>query len=85
MILAAIIAAIGIFLDSPILVVGAMVVGPEFGPLASLCVALVQLRGALARRSATALALGFPLTVGHGRAAPSGPTPARSSKHESTD
>ena len=39
-------AAIGIFLDSPILVVGAMVVGPEFGPVAGLCVALVQKRGA---------------------------------------
>jgi uncharacterized hydrophobic protein (TIGR00271 family) len=54
MVLAAIIAAIGIFLNSPILVVGAMVVGPEFGPVAGLCVALVQLRGQLARRSAIA-------------------------------
>lgn len=63
MMLAAIIAAIGIFLDSSILVVGAMVVGPEFGPVAGLCVALVQLQGALARRSATALALGFPLAI----------------------
>ena len=63
MVLAAIIAAIGIFLDSPILVVGAMVVGPEFGPVAGLCVALVQRRGLLARRSATALVLGFPLAI----------------------
>src|SRR5215207_9934766 len=63
MALAAIIAAIGIFLDSPILVVGAMVVGPEFGPVAGLCVALVQLRGPLARRSAVALAVGFPLAI----------------------
>src|SRR5690349_6262822 len=63
MVLAAIIAAVGIFLDSPILVVGAMVVGPEFGPVAGLCVALVQLRGELARRSATALAVGFPLAI----------------------
>jgi uncharacterized hydrophobic protein (TIGR00271 family) len=63
MVLAAIIAAIGIFLNSPILVVGAMVVGPEFGPVAGLCVALVQLRGQLARRSATALAVGFPLAI----------------------
>ena len=61
MVLAAIIAAIGIFLDSPILVVGAMVVGPEFGPVAGLCVALVQRRAELARRSALALAVGFPL------------------------
>jgi uncharacterized hydrophobic protein (TIGR00271 family) len=63
MVLAAIIAAVGIFLDSPILVVGAMVVGPEFGPVAGLCVALVQLRGELARRSAVALAVGFPLAI----------------------
>jgi uncharacterized hydrophobic protein (TIGR00271 family) len=63
MVLAGIIAAIGIFLDSEILVVGAMVVGPEFGPIAGLCVALVQLRPVLARRSAAALAIGFPLAI----------------------
>jgi uncharacterized hydrophobic protein (TIGR00271 family) len=63
MVLAAIIAAIGIFLDSAILVVGAMVVGPEFGPVAGLCVALVQHRGELARRSALALVVGFPLAI----------------------
>ncbi len=32
------IAAVGIVLDQPILIVGAMVVGPEFGPLAAICV-----------------------------------------------
>ena len=41
---AATIAAIGILLDSPILVIGAMVVGPDYGPLAALCVALVRRR-----------------------------------------
>jgi uncharacterized hydrophobic protein (TIGR00271 family) len=40
------------------------VVGPEFGPVAGLCVALVQLRGELARRSALALVVGFPLAIG---------------------
>jgi uncharacterized hydrophobic protein (TIGR00271 family) len=64
MVLAAIIAAIGIFLDSEILVVGAMVVGPEFGPVAGLCVALVQRRRNLAKRSAAALGIGFPLAIG---------------------
>jgi uncharacterized hydrophobic protein (TIGR00271 family) len=39
------------------------VVGPEFGPVAGLCVALVQKRPALARRSAVALAIGFPLAI----------------------
>jgi uncharacterized hydrophobic protein (TIGR00271 family) len=55
------IAAVGIVLDSPILIVGAMVVGPEFGPLAAISVALVQMRGRLARRSLAALLVGFPL------------------------
>ena len=63
MVLAAIIAAIGIILDSEILIVGAMVVGPEFGPIAGFCVAAVQRRGELARRSAVALAVGFPLAI----------------------
>jgi uncharacterized hydrophobic protein (TIGR00271 family) len=59
-ILAMQIAAVGIVLDQPILIVGAMVVGPEFGPLAGICVALVNLQGQLARRSLLALAVGFP-------------------------
>jgi uncharacterized hydrophobic protein (TIGR00271 family) len=63
MVLACLIAAAGILLDQPILIVGAMVVGPEFGPLAGLAVALVELRGGLARRSLVALAVGFPLGV----------------------
>jgi uncharacterized hydrophobic protein (TIGR00271 family) len=63
MVLAALIAAVGIFLDSPILIVGAMVVGPEFGPIAGFCVAAVQRRRDLAIRSAVALAVGFPLAI----------------------
>jgi uncharacterized hydrophobic protein (TIGR00271 family) len=59
MMIAALIAATGILLDSPILIVGAMVVGPEFGPLAGICVALVERRTDLARRSVIALAVGF--------------------------
>ena len=38
------IAAVGILLDSPILVIGAMVVGPDYGPLAAICVAIVRHR-----------------------------------------
>ena len=53
------IAAVGILLDQPILIVGAMVVGPEFGPLAGLSVALVERRSDFARRSLTALAVGL--------------------------
>jgi uncharacterized hydrophobic protein (TIGR00271 family) len=63
-VLAALIASVGIYLDSPILVVGAMVVGPEFGPVAAFCVATVERRPGLALRSAAALAVGFPLAIG---------------------
>jgi uncharacterized hydrophobic protein (TIGR00271 family) len=61
--LACLIASVGIYLGSPILIVGAMVVGPEFGPLAGLCVALVDRRLDVARRSLTALAVGFPVGI----------------------
>jgi uncharacterized hydrophobic protein (TIGR00271 family) len=63
MVLSMLIAAVGILLDQPILIVGAMVVGPEFGPLAGLCVALVELRRPLVRRSLTALLTGFPIGI----------------------
>ncbi len=62
--LALLIAAVGVVTDSPVTVVGAMVVGPEFGPLAALAVALVRHRWDLARRSALALVLGFPIAMG---------------------
>jgi uncharacterized hydrophobic protein (TIGR00271 family) len=57
------IAAVGIILDQPILIVGAMVVGPEFGPLAGVSVALVNKQAPLARRSLMALAVGFPVGI----------------------
>lgn len=63
-VLAMLIAAVGLLLDQPILIVGAMVVGPEFGPLAGVCVALVELRRDLARRSLTALVVGFSTGIG---------------------
>jgi uncharacterized hydrophobic protein (TIGR00271 family) len=63
MVLAGLLAACGIFLDSTIIIVGAMVVGPEFGPIAAFCVAVVERRGRLALRSISALAIGLPLTV----------------------
>jgi uncharacterized hydrophobic protein (TIGR00271 family) len=63
MALACLIASVGILLDSPILIVGAMIVGPEFGPIAGLCVALVERRRDVARRSLKALAVGFPVGI----------------------
>jgi uncharacterized hydrophobic protein (TIGR00271 family) len=63
MVLAMQIAAVGLVLDQPILIVGAMVVGPEFGPLAGVSVAIVHLQGQLARRSLAALLVGFPAGI----------------------
>ena len=63
MVLACLIGSVGIFTGSPILIVGAMVVGPEFGPLAALCVAAVERRRGVAIRSLTALAVGFPVGI----------------------
>lgn len=60
---ATMLAACGAVLDSAILVVGAMAVGPEFGPLAGLCVALVQRRARPALRSLNALAVGFAVAM----------------------
>ncbi|KMO78118.1 putative hydrophobic protein (TIGR00271 family) [Mycobacterium sp. BK558] len=62
--LACLLAAIGAVTDSMVTVVGAMVLGPEFGPLAAVSVAIVQRRGELARRAAIALLAGFPLAMG---------------------
>jgi uncharacterized hydrophobic protein (TIGR00271 family) len=61
--IACLLAAIGAITDSPVTVVGAMVLGPEFGPLAALAVGLVLRRRDLVRRGAFALAAGFPLAM----------------------
>jgi uncharacterized hydrophobic protein (TIGR00271 family) len=63
MVLACLIASVGIFTGSPILIVGAMVIGPEFGPLAGLCVAIVERRRGVALRSTAALGVGFPIGI----------------------
>jgi uncharacterized hydrophobic protein (TIGR00271 family) len=63
MVLAMVIAAVGIITDQLILIIGAMVVGPEFGPIAGLSVAIVQRQPEVAKRSFLALALGFPLGI----------------------
>ncbi|UFQ17492.1 MULTISPECIES: DUF389 domain-containing protein [Streptomyces] len=57
--LATMIAACGVVLDNAILIVGAMAVGPEFGPLAGFCTALVRRAPRLALRSLIALLVGF--------------------------
>lgn len=61
--LATTIAACGVVLDNAILIVGAMAVGPEFGPLAGVCTALVQRAPRLAWRSLVALIAGFAVAM----------------------
>ncbi|MEV7792733.1 DUF389 domain-containing protein [Streptomyces sp. NPDC087512] len=61
--LATMIAACGVVLDNAVLIVGAMAVGPEFGPLAGICTALVQRAGRPALRSVTALLVGFAVAM----------------------
>ncbi|MEU2242781.1 DUF389 domain-containing protein [Streptomyces sp. NPDC018338] len=63
MILATMIAACGVVLDNAILIVGAMAVGPEFGPLAGVCTAVVQRAPRLAARSLIALLVGFAVAI----------------------
>jgi uncharacterized hydrophobic protein (TIGR00271 family) len=61
--IACLMAAVGAITDSPVTVVGAMVLGPEFGPLAAVAVGLVLRRRDLVRRVGLALALGFPAAM----------------------
>ncbi|MFF3203075.1 DUF389 domain-containing protein [Streptomyces sp. NPDC002962] len=61
--LATMIAACGVVLDNAVLVVGAMAVGPEFGPLAGVCTSIVQRAPRLALRSLIALLAGFAVAM----------------------
>lgn len=61
--IATIIAGIGVLLDQPILIVGAMVVGPEFGPLAALSVGVIRRRPPVIGRSVLALVVGFAVAI----------------------
>jgi uncharacterized hydrophobic protein (TIGR00271 family) len=63
MTLATLIAGIAIVLDSQILVIGAMVLGPEFGAVAALGVALVRRRFALLGLAVRTLVLGFVIAI----------------------
>jgi uncharacterized hydrophobic protein (TIGR00271 family) len=61
--IACLLAAVGVLTNSAVTIVGAMVVGPEFGPLAALAVGLVLRRWDLVRRAGAALGVGFPLAM----------------------
>lgn len=59
MTLAALIAGAGRITDQPILIVGAMVVGPEFSPIAAICFALAHPRLGMLPQAVRSLATGF--------------------------
>ncbi|MEO5833153.1 MAG: DUF389 domain-containing protein [Nakamurella sp.] len=61
--LATLLASIAIVLDSQVLVIGAMVLGPDFGPVAALGVALVRRRWTLLRLAVRTIALGFGVAI----------------------
>ncbi len=61
--IACLLAAVGVVTNSAVTVVGAMVLGPEFGPLAAVSVAAVRRDGRLARTAGIALAVGFAIAV----------------------
>ncbi|WP_326699318.1 DUF389 domain-containing protein [Streptomyces sp. NBC_01754] len=60
---AVMLAACGVMLDNVILIVGAMAVGPEFGPLAGVSTALVQRAPRLVATSLWALVGGFAVAM----------------------
>lgn len=63
MVLATLLAAIAIVTDSVILVIGAMVLGPEFVAIAALGVAIVRRRRRLLDQALRTLALGFAISI----------------------
>jgi uncharacterized hydrophobic protein (TIGR00271 family) len=63
LVIAGLIGAVGIVTNSQILIVGAMVVGPEYGAILSLAFAVTRHDSSRARRSAAALVAGFALAV----------------------
>lgn len=62
MTVAAVLGAVGVITDNPILVVGAMAVSPDLLPICAACVGIVAGRLPLARRAIGALVLGIVLT-----------------------
>lgn len=61
--IATLIASIGLLTDSLVLIVGAMIVGPEYHALAAVSWGAVRGRWATTRQAAMALIVGFPLAI----------------------
>jgi uncharacterized hydrophobic protein (TIGR00271 family) len=64
LVLATLIAAVGILTDSPILVIGAMVIGPEYGPLIGVALGLFRRRRQHAVTALRTLTIGLVCGVG---------------------
>lgn len=63
MTMATLLAAIAVITDSPILVIGAMVLGPEFMAVIAMGLALVRKRPHLLRQAARTLLIGFAFSI----------------------
>lgn len=63
MVIATMLAGIGVITNSPILIVGAMVLGPEFGAIAAICFGLLTWRWNLVGRALATLAVGFGIAI----------------------
>lgn len=63
LLLASLIAGVGRLLDQPILIIGAMVVGPEFAPIAAICYAIARRKPSVARSALVTLFGGFAVSV----------------------
>ncbi|MFD1931356.1 MULTISPECIES: DUF389 domain-containing protein [Nonomuraea] len=61
--IAAQLAGIGVVTNSLVLIVGAMVLGPEFGAIAAACFGLLTRRWRLVGRAITTLAIGFAVAI----------------------
>ncbi|CAB4683769.1 unannotated protein [freshwater metagenome] len=64
MILATLLAAIAIVTDSIVLVIGAMVLGPEFTAIATLGLSIIKRRPNLLRQALRTLLIGFAVSIG---------------------
>ncbi|WP_448641415.1 DUF389 domain-containing protein [Geodermatophilus sp. URMC 63] len=63
LLIATLLAAVAVVNDSAVLVIGAMVLGPEFAPLAALAVAVVHRRRGIATAAVRALVVGFGVAI----------------------
>ncbi|OYO07720.1 DUF389 domain-containing protein [Enemella evansiae] len=63
LVLATALAAVAVLTDAPIIVVGAMVVGPDYGVVAAICAGIALGRPKLAGRATVTLLRGFALSI----------------------